>query len=87
MGIGRLDILHGMPLLSQYLAQPRVGHIPQPPRERARLAKAIFPDVYDTKSHNMSTPLDKPVDISIYLDADHMVKKLPDLTCANISVL
>jgi len=39
----RVDILHETPLLSQYMAQPRVGHLKQ--------ATHIFQDL---KSHNTS---------------------------------
>ena len=103
--LGRMDILHEVSLLSQYLAQPRIGHLQeainiffylkhhsrswvvldpstfevdwQPkenepsPDERALALKAIYPDASDELPHNMPPPRGNPVNISIFVDADH----------------
>ena len=41
------------------------------PQERARLMKLQFPDAKEILPHNMPEPLGKPVDINVFVDADH----------------
>lgn len=103
--LGRIDILHELSLLSQYLAQPRIGHLTQilnvfyylkhhdrswmpldptsfdvdwiprsneaSPTDRAVAMKDIYPDAHDPLPHNMPPPKGKPVNISVFVDADH----------------
>lgn len=103
--LGRVDILHETSLLSQYLAQPRLGHLTQilnvfyylqhnsrawmpldpssfdvswtpkgeevSPQERALGMKELYPDAEDILPPDMPKPLGKPVDISVFVDADH----------------
>ena len=103
--LGRVDILHEISLLSQYLAQPRIGHLTQllnvfyylkhnsrswmpldptsfdinwtpkgeevSPQERADAMLELYPDATDVLPADMPPPLGKPVNISVFVDADH----------------
>ena len=103
--LGRVDILHEVSILSQYLAQPRIGHLTQSlnifyylqhnsrawmpldptsfdvswtpkgeevsPQERAIGMKELYPDAVDVLPPDMPKPLGNPVDISVFVDADH----------------
>ena len=103
--LGRVDILHEVSLLSQYLAQPRMGHLTETlnifyylkhhstswmmldpstfdidwcprgnevsPQERAFAMKDIYTEAEDVRPHNMPKPRGAPVDISVFVDADH----------------
>ena len=108
--LGRIDILHKTSLLSQYLAQPRLGHLQQcvnifyylkhhhrswnvlepstfdidwqptnnepSPHVRADAMREIYPDALDEKPYNMPPPRGNPVDITIFVDADHAGNKV-----------
>ena len=103
--LGRIDIVHEVSILSQYLAQPRIGHLQQTlnifyyikhnnkswlvldpttfdidwqpianepsPQDRAAAMREIYPDAIDELPHDMPEPLGNPVDITIFVDADH----------------
>ena len=103
--LGRIDILHEVSILSQYLAQPRIGHLQQAtnifyylkhhtkswivldptsfeiewqskkgepsPHDRAQAMRKIYPDALDELPHNMPSPRGEPVNITIFVDADH----------------
>jgi hypothetical protein len=109
--LGRIDILHEVSLLSQYLAQPRIGHLTQvvniffylknhdrswmvldpgrfevewtprngtdiDPKLRAESLREIYTDACDELPSNMPTPRGKPIDISVFVDADHAGNKV-----------
>ena len=103
--LGRIDILHKISLLSQYLASPRMGHLMQAiniifyldeharswlvmdpvlfdvdwtpvgnelsPEYRTQLMKEQYPDALEEMFHNTPEPLGQPVDINVFVDADH----------------
>jgi hypothetical protein len=103
--LGRVDILHETSIMSQYLAQPRMGHLQQVlnifcylkhhdrswmvmnptsfdvdwtpnsnephPLERAQSMKEIYTDAEEELPQNMPPPRGEPVDISVFVDADH----------------
>ena len=104
--LGRIDILHETSILSQYLAQPRIGHLQEAinifyylkhhdrswmvmdprrfdvewiprkdgeshPCDRAQAMKELYPDSEDQLPYNMPQPRGNPVDISVFVDADH----------------
>jgi hypothetical protein len=109
--LGRIDILHEVSLLSQYLAQPRIGHLTQviniffylkthdrswmvldpgrfdvnwvprnagdiDPKIRAQSLREIYTDACDEKPINMPPPRGEPIDISVFVDADHAGNKV-----------
>ena len=103
-------MLYETSILSQYLAQPRIGHVKQainvfaylekhhrtwlvldptrfdvvwnpqgseePPERRAEVMKQLYPDSDDPMPPGMPTPRGNPVDVSVFVDADHAGNKV-----------
>lgn len=103
--LGRIDVLYEVSILSQYLAQPRMGHLTQAtnifyylkhhsrtwlvldpsrfdidwqpvsnepsPFDRALAMKEIYVDTEPLEPVDAPEPRGKPVDITVFVDADH----------------